>query len=138
MGAAGTLPAGVEARQEGDITDEGGGKFGFVAGFVSEDASFDPAEAAELPVGGGEAIDQTVFRKGARPEGVAESLDKGGLGLGIFAVDDIEFGVDTGFEGIAAGNGFAFRGARAGGFQGIAAVRLELFFGCHFWASPRR
>lgn len=97
MGAAGTLAAGVEAGEEGDVADEDGGKAGFVSGFVSEDASFDPGEAAELPLGDGQAIYQTVFRKSARAEGVAEGLDESGLSLRVFAIHDIEFGVDAGF-----------------------------------------
>jgi hypothetical protein len=33
--------------------------------------------------------------------------------------------------GVEAGLGFAFDGAGAGGFERVAAVGRDLFFGCH-------
>jgi hypothetical protein len=116
-----------EARESGGVVDEGFGE----AGTVLKEVGFEEAQAAELPLGVGQGVDEFGFLGIGGTVGVAERLDQGGAGLGIFVGEEIELGIEAGFEGVAAGDGFAFGRARAGGFLGVAAIGLNLFVRCH-------
>ena len=51
--------------------------------------------------------------------------ESGGEGFefgGVFAGDDVGPGVDTGFEGVERGGGFAFGRGGAGGFLSVEAI----------------
>ena len=85
------------------------------------------AEAAELPLVVGERIDQdALLGEGGLPALVVlfgEAIKRGG----IFAGNDLAFGVHAGFEGIEAGDGLAPKSTRTGGLLGVEAVGLLLF-----------
>ncbi len=58
----------------------------------------------------------------------------GGEGLefgGVFAADDLRFGVKAGFNGVEAGDGLALDGAWAGGVLRVEAIGLDLLNGGH-------
>jgi len=125
--AVGAFLAGVEAVELVRIAEEG---FGGIGGAPVE-IRFEAAQAAELPLGIGERVDEMALGRVGGPVGVAEGLDEGGVGLRIFAGEDFELGVDAGFKGVPAGGGFALGGARAGRSLRVAAIGLDLFVGCH-------
>jgi hypothetical protein len=112
----------------------------------------DAEEAAQQP-----GVADEVVEQGALPGGfgLVVAVEGGGqfgeAGF-FFAGDDVGFGVDAGLERVHAGNGFAHgqwsrclvgrllgqvltiglrRPAWAGGFGRVAAVGLDLSFGCH-------
>src|SRR4051794_31061870 len=100
---------------------------------MGEDLAFDGSETAELPFAGDEDIDEAALFGRAGMEAVViiagEGFEFGGVlerehGFGL--------GVDAGFEGVAAGGGFAFGGAGSGGFLCVAAIGGELFRCWHF------
>jgi hypothetical protein len=103
---------------------------------VFPEVSFDGAEAAYLPLVVDEGIDEVAL---ARADGVKLGVILGGEageGFGVFAADDVGFGMKAGLEGVKAGDGFAGLGARAGRMLRIQAIRADLSFGCHK-RSPR-
>jgi hypothetical protein len=52
------------------------------------------------------------------------------IGL-IFHTDEEGLRVNPGFEGIAAGDGLAFGGARPSGFLGVTTIGFDLFESGH-------
>ena len=66
-------------------------------------------------------------------EAVADRLQR----FLLFLEEDFA-GAESVFEGILAGDGFAFWGDGAGGELGIAAVGLKLLFGCHSAVTDSR
>jgi hypothetical protein len=98
---------------------------------VGPEVGFDGAEAADLPLVVDEGVHQVALAGGDGVElGVVLSGEMG-EGLGVFAADDVGLGVNAGFQGIHAGDGLAGLGARAGGFQRILTIRLDLFVASH-------
>ena len=99
-------------------------------GFFAVDAGFEGKGAVEAPLGGGDALDDQFFAVADGAEVVVEVLEQAEEGFGILAFEDEVFvsGESVG-EAVAAGGGFAFRGARAGGFLGVAAVGFGLLLG---------
>jgi len=83
-------------------------------------------EATDLPVGGYHDIHQEALHGGGGLEVVVVFEGEGFQDGGIFAGDDLGLSVNAGLEGIEAGNGIAFDGARAGGILRIEAVSLVL------------
>ena len=110
------LPFSVEADQNG--------------GFFAVDAGFEGKGAVEAPLGGGDALDDQFFAVADGAEVVVEILEEAEEGFGILAFEDEVFvaGEAVG-EAVAAGGGFAFGGAGAGGFLGVAAVGIRLPLG---------
>jgi len=94
--------------------------------FMSPQFGFQPGEPLEQPIGANQRIDQEAFEPGG---GHPILVIAGGHGFqfgGIFAGDDLGFGIDAGFERVEARNGLALLGARAGGELRIPAIRLDL------------
>jgi hypothetical protein len=94
--------------------------------FVPPDLGFGATEAAELPIGGDEGIDQEALLGCLGMEAVVVVEDEGFEVFGVFTGDDGRLGVNAGFEGVHAGGGFAAIGARTGGGLGVTAVGLDL------------
>src|SRR5579883_3405520 len=76
---------------------------------IRVDLGFADAKAADEPLVGGEGVE---------------------IG-GVLGADHDGFRMKAGFEGVHGGDGFAGRGAGAGGFERIAAVGGDLSFGWH-------
>src|SRR5579872_2992144 len=112
-------------------------------------------EEAELAIGDGHALDVVLFGFGLRlvfgDQAGAELVVLGGIVLD----GDEGFGTESVFEGILAGDGLAFVGARPSGPLGVASIGIDLslgrhiFFGeCSFvlqfqvnrrtWANPKK
>jgi hypothetical protein len=93
---------------------------------ILPDLGLEFVEATDLPVGGYHDIHQEALHGGGGLEVVVVFEGEGFQDGGVFAGDDLGLSVDAGFEGMEAGNGIAFDGARAGGFRRIEAVGLVL------------
>ena len=94
--------------------------------FVSPGFGFNAGKAAEEPIGADEGIDQETFEVRGWGPVLVIALGEGFELGGIFAGDHLGFGVDAGFERVEARDGFAFRGARAGGELRVAPVGVDL------------
>jgi hypothetical protein len=95
--------------------------------FVIPELRFEGAEAALQPLGGDEGVDQGAH---FGSDGLEALVILGGEKVesrGVFAGDDLGFGVNAGFQGIEADGGPALRGAWAGRFLRIEAIGLDLF-----------
>jgi len=89
---------------------------------IVPELGFDAAEAALDPLGGDEGVDK---RELGGSGGFVVEEELGGEGFefsGILAGDDVGPGVDTGFEGVERGGGFAFGRGGAGGFLSVEAI----------------
>jgi hypothetical protein len=98
---------------------------------LAPELGFGAAEAAEGPLGIDEDVDEGALLGGI---GVEAGVVTGGEGIeggGVLVADDFGFGEDAGAEGVVAGDGFAGRGAGAGGFLRIATVCFDLELGRH-------
>jgi hypothetical protein len=135
VGALGAIDATLEAAEGGLAADEGlAGRAVFLQGpgilhFAFEDLGIDSAKAAEQPLVVDEDIDEEAFFGGGGKESLAIFPGKGFKGGGVFAADDVGFGVNAGLESIHAGDGPARNGARAGGTQSVQTIRRDLFDG---------
>jgi hypothetical protein len=95
-------------------------------GMKSPELGLDATQTAKLPIGVHERIDQETLE---RTVGLELPMVIGGErfeGSGIFAGDDLRFGVDAGLESVEAGYGLPLRRAGASRFLRIAAIRLDL------------
>ena len=101
------------------------------------DVGFGAVEAVGKPVGGEEGLDEEAVFGGVGLEAVVVGGGEGGEIVEGFAGEEDGFGGDTEFEGVEAADGFAFGGARTGGFLGVGAIGGELF-GCRHRASRDR
>lgn len=99
--------------------------------FAFEDLGIDSAKTAEQPIVVDEDIDEEAFFGVGGQETVAVFRGEGFQGGGVFAADEVGFGVDPGPESIQAGDGLALRRAGAGGKQGIETIGRNLFDGRH-------
>jgi hypothetical protein len=103
------------------------GKPGNGSGLADDpELGFEAGEALEEPIGADQRIDEKALEPGG---GSPLLVIAGGHGFefaGIFAGDDLGFGVDARFEGIETGNGLALQRARAGRELRIATIRLDL------------
>lgn len=126
------VAAAVEDVAEGRVLVDGvgAGLFGF-GDLVFPELGFDAIEAAELPIGADEGIDQQAGERGGRLK-LVEVFGGEGFELGgVFAPNDLGLGMNAGFERIAAGGGLALDGARTGGTLCVAAIGLDLTEGGH-------
>jgi hypothetical protein len=78
-------------------------------GMKSPELGFDAAQTAELPIGVDERIDQETFEGSGGLELLVIIGGEGFEGGGIFAGDDLGFGVDSGLESVEAGDGLPLR-----------------------------
>jgi len=137
VGALGGIDAALEAAEGVGAAAEGlaGRTVAFwgpgILHFAFEDFGIDPAKAAEQPLVVDEDVDEEAFLWGSGPETVAILGGEGFEGGGIFAADEVGFGVDARPESIHAGDGLALNGAGASGTQGVETIRRDLFDGRH-------
>ena len=92
---------------------------------------FGLAQAAEGPFGIDEDIDEGTLGGGLGAVIVEVLSGERGEGIGVFAADDLGFGVDAGFQGILGRDGLALSGARTGRFGSIQTIGLDLVFSGH-------
>src|SRR5205807_7109082 len=94
-------------------------------------AGLDAVEAEEAPVGVRELLDQSLLGG----VGGIVGFEHAGSELFVIVVvlvrEDGLFGSEAVAEGVHAGLGFSLAGFGAGGFEGVPAVGLDLFFGWH-------
>jgi hypothetical protein len=117
----------------GEAGAEIGTHFGFVGdpGGVADEVGGEEAIAAHEPVVLNEDVNEKAFDDAEGLELAVVLFGESGEGGGVFAGGGFIAGVDAGLEGIHAGNGFALSGARTGRVLCIAAIRFDLFEGCH-------
>jgi len=96
-----------------------------------EQAGLGAREAPEAPFSIHHLADEDFLDAVGGLEGGAEGLVEGGLLSGILAGENLAAGGEAVDEGVEPRAGFAFRGARAGGFLSVPAVGELLFFGSH-------
>lgn len=135
--AVGAVDAALETGEEFVVLVDGLGEFDIFSGLVDAFGAFFPelgfadAEAAEEPLVVDEGVDEHALLGCGGVEAVVifggEDLEVGGA----FAVDDLGFGVDSGFECVLRRAALAFGGARAGGIARVEAIGLDLFESCH-------
>jgi hypothetical protein len=137
VGALGRIDTTLEAAEGGLAADEGLAGSTVVFGspgilhFAFEDFGIDSAKAAEQPLVVDEDIDEEAFFGGGGKEALAIFPGEGFESSGVFAADEVGFGVNAGLESIHAGDGLARNGAWAGGTQGVETIRRDLFDGRH-------
>ena len=135
VGALGGIDAALEAAEGGLAAAEGlaGSTVAFgvpgILHFAFEDLGIDSSKAAEEPLVVDEGIDEEAFFGGDRKEALAIFPGEGFKGGGVFAADEVGFGVNAGLESIHAGDGLARNGARAAGTQGVQTICRDLFDG---------
>jgi hypothetical protein len=136
-GALGFNDVSMEALEGFGIGCEAGAEigapFGFVgdAGGVVDEVGGEEAIAAKEPIVPDEDIDEEAFDDAEGLElAVVLGGESGEIGR-VFAAGGFVSGVDAGFEGVHAGDGFALFGARTGGELCVSAIGLNLFLGCH-------
>jgi hypothetical protein len=97
-----------------------------MGGVEFPEVGFGAEEAAERPFAAEEGIDiRALFGRLRRKTG--EILDLEAVEIfGVFAVAELGIGVEAGFESVLGGRGFAFTGARTGGFLRVEAVGVDL------------
>ena len=86
-----------------------------VGEFVSPELGLGAAEAAELPIGADEVVDEDAFSGGG---GLPLEVIVAGEGFqfaGVLAGDDLRFGFDASFECVEARDGLSFGRGRARG-----------------------
>jgi hypothetical protein len=91
----------------------------------------DAFETADFPFVADDGIDEVPL---AGSDGMELGVISGGElgeGLGIFAANDVGFGMKAGFQGVHAGGGFAGLGAGTGGTLRVETVCFDLFGSCH-------
>jgi len=103
-----------------------------------EEAGFDSAAAGEAPLGHDGLVDEGGFEGAGGLEVIEEGVEEFVEGLFVLAVDDGVVGGESVFEGIEANGGLAFGGFGAGAELGVAAVGVDLCFGCHIVCSLER
>ena len=97
----------------------------------ADDLRLDAGEAAAVPIGLDESLDEIVFQRANGVELLAVILREGFEGGGIFAGDDEGASLDAVFQGIEAGRGLPLFRAGASGSLRIQAVGVDLSWGCH-------
>ena len=111
-----------------------------VAGFTQLDAfamvgsesvefpemGLDPKETAQHPFAADEGVDLEALLGGKGLEALGVFALQYGEILAGFAEDELEFGIEAGFEGVPGRHGLAFDGARSGRFLRVEAVGLNL------------
>jgi hypothetical protein len=91
----------------------------------------DAIEAADLPFIADDGVDKVPLARSDRTELGVIFGGELGEGLGIFAANDVGFGMKAGFQGVHARGGFAGVGAGTGGVLRIQTICCNLAVGCH-------
>jgi hypothetical protein len=105
-----------------------------VGELVSPELGLGAAEAAELPIGADEVIDEDAFGGSGRlPLEVIVAGEGFELGA-VLAGDDLRFGFDAGFECVEARDGLSFGRARARGVLRVSTVGIDLKLRRHLFS----
>jgi hypothetical protein len=107
-------------------------------GVIPPKLGFDCAEAAELPLGADQFVDEEAGDGSGGLELLMIFGDQAFEFVGIFAGNDHGAGMDAGLEGVEAGDGLTLGGAGAGGEPGVATIRLDLKLRCHKQLSEQK
>src|SRR5581483_5850080 len=113
--AVGGIDAALEvvelvARAAGDLAERGllveaaEGIFGF-GDFVGPELGLDAAEAAELPIGAGNGVDEQAFGGSGGLPFLVVIAGEGLEQVRILTADDMRPGVNAGFQGVEPGDG---------------------------------
>ena len=128
--------AGHDLAERGVLIGSAEG-FGGVGELVGPKLGFGAAETAELPIGADEVVDKGAFGGGG---GLPLEVIVAGEGLeltGVLARDDLRLGLEAGFEGVEARDGFSFGRARARGVLRVATVGFDLELRRHCFPGMR-
>ena len=143
VGALGGVDAALEADEGGGGNAESLAEGGFIVlaprsfHFALPDFGVDFGQAAELPIVADEGVEVVTLLGRGGTEAPVVFGGEGGESAGVFATDNLRFGMDAGFEGVHGGRGLALGGAGAGRFLRVEAVGVELFDGCHIFSGHR-
>src|ERR1039457_1858626 len=99
---------------------------GHVVEAVAVDAGLHGEDTVEAALVGGDAQDQVLFAGAYGLEAVQVVVEEEKELFGILVEEDMFVGTQAVEKAITAGSGFAFGGARAGGFLGVLAVGVDL------------
>jgi hypothetical protein len=110
---------------------------------IAVDTGFHGEAAAETPLMGGDTQDQVLFGGADGLEAVQMVVEEDDESGGILVEQDVFVGAQAVQEAIAAGCGFSFGGAGAGGLFGVFAVGMDAGLGrgvrfvriCHMWRA---
>src|SRR5689334_13078270 len=91
----------------------------------------DAAETPEKPFVVDENVDQSALLGGGGSVAIVVFSGKGIERGGVFAGENLEFGVYAGLESVEAGTGFAGIGAGTAGFLSVTTICFDLFEGTH-------
>lgn len=94
-----------------------------------EQGGLEVGDAAQAPLGVGELADEAALQGGRGLEFLLEFGQQRLEVFGIFAGQDRAVGRQAVGEGVVAGDGFAFGGARAGAELGVAAAGVGALVG---------
>ncbi len=135
VGALGGIDAALQTSEGFQVAGVGFAERGFFAGGFGDlsgpQLCFDAMETTELPIGVDQGIDEETFECRGGLE-LLVVVAREGFELGrIFSGNDLSPGVDAGLERVETGDGLTLRRAGAGGFERIAAIRLDLLWGGH-------
>ena len=125
--------AGAEAEEdEIDLGGLLGSSFAPGAAGALEQAALDAVSAAEAPGIDGDALGELMLHRAVRFEGADELGIEPVKSLALLIEQNDALGGETVLQGIAAGDGAACFGARAGAAQRIAAIGFDLQKAGHF------
>jgi hypothetical protein len=96
-----------------------------------EDLFFDAFEAAHVPIGTDDGVAEGGLFGSFGSELFVVVLREGGESFGVFAGEQDGLGINAGFQGVEAGDGFPLDGGRAGRFESVQAIGLKLCGRCH-------
>jgi hypothetical protein len=126
VGALGGVNAALEAGEDIQLFFVGVAERRVAGG---PELGFQPVQAPKLPIGVDQGIDEETFEGGGGLEllviGLCERFEFGG----VFAGNYLSLRVNSGFQSVEAGDGFALRCARARREVRIPAIRLDLKLG---------
>lgn len=97
-----------------------------IAEAVAVESGFEGDGAMQAPMGEGDAEDQALFGAAYGLEAVEMLLEDFEQFAGIFRFHEVLAGARRAGDSVAAGCGFAFGGAGAGGMRRVAAVGVSL------------
>jgi hypothetical protein len=95
------------------------------------DLGFETHIAAAEPIGIDERLDEELLFGAGGLELVAVVAGEVDELVGVLAGDDQELRVGAVAQGVHAGGGLAFFGARTGGLHRVQAIGVDLSWGCH-------
>ena len=105
---------------EHDIDEGGAGGFGEQ---LAEQVGFETLEAAFVPVGADQAVDEEAVHDGVEGVGCVVGVGECLVGVRVLAGEGDGGGIDAVFQGVEAGDGLALGGAWSCGMLRVRAIR---------------